>query len=71
MPRFYGNSNLLVRGLPAHPPHLGNSLGDRLHAFEPRGGIEIRALLAAVQFEGAARALALGIKTLLQDGTAI
>ena len=48
-----------------------NPLGDGLHAFKSRGGIEISALLAAMQFESAMRALALRVETRLQHRAAI
>jgi hypothetical protein len=44
---------------------------DRLGAFELRAGIEKAALLAAVQFELALGALAIGIKSRSEDGAAI
>jgi hypothetical protein len=50
---------------------LRDPLGNGLHAFESRGRIEIRALFAGVQFEAAARTLALGVEPRLQDCTAI
>ena len=46
-------------------------LGDRLHAFKARGGIKVGALLAAMQLEGAARALPFRIESRLEDGAAI
>jgi hypothetical protein len=38
-----------------------HALSNRLRAFEPRGRIEVRALLAGMQFESAFRTLAHGI----------
>jgi len=48
-----------------------NAIGNRLHALEARSGIEIRALLAAVQFERATRALSLRVESCQQHGAAI
>src|SRR5215472_2450591 len=49
----------------------GDPLGNRFHAFESGAGVEEGTLLAAVQFETAARAFAVRVKALLQHGTAI
>ena len=49
----------------------GNTLRNRLHAFESRGRIEICTLFTAVQFELAARTLALRIKAGLQHSAAV
>lgn len=48
-----------------------NALRNRLHAFESRSRVKISALLAAVQFESAPRALAFRVETRLQHGAAI
>ncbi len=48
-----------------------NPLGNGLHAFEARGGVKVSALLAAMQFESATRALSFRIETRLQHGAAI
>src|SRR6202035_33091 len=48
-----------------------DALRNRLHAFKTRGGVKIRALLAAMQLEGTLRTLAFGVETRLQHGAAI
>jgi hypothetical protein len=49
---------------------LGDTLGNRLGAFELRGGIEMDALFATVQLEMAAWTLPVGIEPGHQNGTA-
>jgi hypothetical protein len=48
-----------------------NAFGNRLHAFKSRARIEIRALLAGMQFVSALRTLPFRIETGLQHGAAI
>jgi hypothetical protein len=48
-----------------------NALRNRLHAFESRSRVKIGALLAAVQFISAPRALAFRVETRLQHAAAI
>src|SRR6266404_1983461 len=49
----------------------GNSLGNRLHAFQSLRRVEIRALFAGVKLESAFRAFAFRIESLLQNSAAI
>jgi hypothetical protein len=50
---------------------LGDALRDGLGALELRGGIEMHALLAAVQLESAARTFAVGVKSRGEHRTAV
>src|SRR5262249_28789508 len=50
---------------------LGNPFRNRLHAFEALGGIEVRALLAGMEFESALWALAGRVGEHGQEGAAL
>ena len=66
---FDRGAKFVERAIVAHV-FARDALGHGLHALEARGAIEIAALLAGVQIEGAARALRVRIGIRLEHGAA-
>jgi len=67
---FYGGAKF-VEGAGVLAVFGRNALGDGLRTLELRAGIEEAALLAAVEFETAFGALAVGIEAGGEDGAAV
>ena len=67
---FYGGAKF-VEGAGVLAVFGRDALGNRLRTLELRAGIEEAALLAAMKFEMALGALAVGIETGCEDGAAV
>ena len=68
---FFDGHTKFIKGAVVAGIFRGNTLGDGLHAFKLRAGIEEAALLAAVELEVALGAGTVGVKTGGENSTAI
>src|SRR5262249_34997599 len=67
---FHGRAEF-VEGTVVSRILFRDALGDGLGALKPRAGVEVNALLAAMELEAATRALAVRIEARQQNGAAI